>query len=229
MSETLARLAISQSELFNTWPDEAIVRLVQQAEVVTVEPGTCVLRSGDKARHLCLVVSGSMNLSWDMPSGRSFTAGLHLAGEFHGLGPVMAQSPHIFTAVCKERTVLVRIPAELLRDMVAANGRLSFSLFSALDGRYIRALHLHASAAVNSTQSRIAGLLKSFDARGPRGRSNDGVHLSQDEIATMLGTRRQVVNRVLRDMAAAGAINVQYGRIAIVDREMLASMAAEDQ
>ena len=41
----------------------------------------------------------------------------------------------------------------------------------------------------------------------------------------MLGTRRQVVNRVLRDMAATGAIHVQYGRISILDREKLDRMA----
>ena len=45
----------------------------------------------------------------------------------------------------------------------------------------------------------------------------------------MLGTRRQVVNRVLRDMAATGAIHVQYGRISILDREKLDRMAPEAQ
>ena len=111
MNEALARLAITQSELFNSWPDEAIARLLQAAEVQKVEPGTCVIHSGDMAKYLCLVVSGSMHLSRDMPFGRSFTAGLQFAGDFHGLGPVITQSPHIYTAVCKETTVLVRIRA----------------------------------------------------------------------------------------------------------------------
>ena len=51
------------------------------------------------------------------------------------------------------------------------------------------------------------------------------IDLSQDETTAMLGTRRQVVNRVLREMAATGAIEVQYGRIAIVDAEILEKMA----
>ena len=229
MNETLARVAITQSELFNGWPDEAIARLTQDSAVLVVEPGACLIRSGDAADYLFLVVSGSISLSRDMPSGGSFTAGLQLAGDFHGLGPVIAQGEHIYTAVCKDRTVLVRIPADLLRDLVAANGCLSFSLFAALERRYIQALNLHASAAVNSTQARIAALLKSIDARGVRGRSNAEIRLSQEEIAAMLGTRRQVVNRVLRDMAATGAIHVQYGRISILDREKLDRMAPEAQ
>lgn len=229
MKEMLVRLAITQSELFNGWPDEAITRLMQRADVLVVEPGACFHRSGDTAKYLCLVVSGSMILSLEMPPGCSFTAGLQLAGDFHGLGPAIAQRPHTTTVVCKERTVLVRIPADLLRDLVAGNGRLSFSLFAALERRHLQALNLHASAAVNSTQARIAGLLKSIDARGARGRSNAEISLSQEEIAAMLGTRRQVVSRVLREMAATGAIHVQYGRISIVDHEKLDRLAPTAQ
>ncbi len=111
--------------------------------------------------------------------------------------------------------------------MVAGNGRLSFSLFAALERRHLRAQDRHASAAVDSTQARIASLLKSLDARGMRGRANAEVILSQDEIATMLGTRRQVVNRVMREMAVQGAIRVQYGRISILDSAMLDQMASD--
>lgn len=227
MSDTLARLAIVQSELFHDWPDEAIARLLDCAEVLVTEPGTCVHRSGDVADYLYIVVAGSMSVTQEMPSGRSFTAGVHLPGDFHGLGPVIARKPHIFTVVCKEKTVLVRISGEILRDIIATNGRLSFSLFGALERRYTEALSLHVSAAVNSTRARIADLLRSMDARSVRGRSAAGIKLSQDEMATMLGTRRQVVNRVLREMAAEGAIKVQYGRIAIVDSDKLDKMVSD--
>jgi CRP-like cAMP-binding protein len=221
MSDTLARLAISQSELFSNWPDAALARLIEQADVVTIEPGICVHRCGDPAQYLSLVVAGSMKLSRDTPSGRTFTAGIHFPGDFHGLGPVITQGPHIHTATCNEKTVLVRIRGELLREMLSGNGRLAFSLFGALERRYLQALDLHASAAVNSTQARIAGLLKSIGSRHARGRSVSEISLSQDEIATMLGTRRQVVNRALLAIAAQGAIRLRYGRIAIVDFDKL--------
>lgn len=227
MNDTLVRLAIRQSELFSDWPDEAIARLVSKAIVLTVEPGTCVHQEGDPAKYVSLVVAGSMNLSRAMPNGRDFTGGLHLAGEFHGLGPVVAQTPHIFTATCKENTVLVRIPGDLLREMIAANGRLSFSLFAALERRHLRAQVRHASAAVESIQARVAGLLKSIDARSVQGRGGSEVNLSQDEIATMLGTRRQVVNRALKDMAEDGVIRVEYGRILILDNAKLGQIAPD--
>jgi len=109
------------------------------------------------------------------------------------------------------------------------DGRLSFSLFAALERRHLQALNLHASAAVSSTQAGIAGLHKSIDARGARGRSNAEISLSQEEIAAMLGTRRQAVSRVLREMEATGAIHLQYGRISIVDHDKLDRLAPTAQ
>jgi CRP/FNR family cyclic AMP-dependent transcriptional regulator len=224
MNDALVRLTISQSELFSNWPDEAINRLIDNAETLTLDPGTCVYRAGEKTEYLTILVSGSLNLTRALPSGRNFTSGRHLPGEFHGLGPVLAQTPQINTVTSKEKTVLIRIPGELLREMVAKNGRLAFSLFAALELRHLRALNLHAIAAVGSTQARIAALLKSIDARGRPGAE---INLSQDEMGTMLGTRRQVVNRILKEMAEAGAIRVQYGRISIVDSRKLDNMSSE--
>jgi CRP-like cAMP-binding protein len=227
MSDTLARLAISQSELFSGWPKFDLERLISKAELVTIEPGTCVHRGGDPAEYLCVLAAGSMKMTRDTPSGRQFVAGIHLPGEFHGLGPVLAQTPHIFTAECEERTMLVRIPAEFLRYMLGLNGRLAFPLVAALQRRYVDALDHFHSAAVKSSQARIAELLRSIDARRARGRVGTEIKLSQDEIAAMLGTRRQVVNRALRTMAARGAIRVQYGRIEIVDAEKLTRISLD--
>ncbi len=227
MNDRLSRLAITQSSLFKDWPDEAISRLLENSEVLVVEPRSVVHRAGEDAKYLLIVVSGSMILSQDMSSGRSFSAAVHLPGDFHGLAPILSLEPYIHTVVCKERTVLVRIAGEALRDIIAANGQLSFALFGALERRYLQVLNLHASAAVNSIQARIAALLKSIAARGVKGRASTGINLSQDEIATMLGTRRQVINRALREMTAEGVIQVQYGRIAIIDAEKLDSMAPD--
>ena len=181
--------------------------------MLVVEPGACLIRSGDAANYLFLVVSGSMSLSRDMPSGVASRQACSSQAIFTAWG---LSSPKGTTSIRRS----------------ARTGRFSFEFrptccaiwllpTAAFRSRYSppskggtsKHLNLHASAAVNSTQARIAALLKSIDARGVRGRSNAEIRLSQEEIATMLGTRRQVVNRVLRDMAATGAIHFQYGRI----------------
>src|SRR3546814_8820111 len=44
-----------------------------------------------------------------------------------------------------------------------------------------------------------------------------GLRLPQEQLGAMLGVTRQSVNRVLRDMARAGVIDIDYNRITIRD------------
>jgi len=189
MSSVLAKLSIAQSELFSGWPSEAVERLIAAADIVSYDADTCVHRSGDRADYLYLVVTGSMQLSRRV-SDREFMAWLYFAGDCHGIGPAIANSRYIYTATCKEPTKLVRIPAALLRDMIRADGSLSFSLFAAFEQRYRNALNLYEGASTYSTRECIAGLLLSFVARNIRCRRASEVNLSQGEFATVLGTRR---------------------------------------
>ncbi|HSV81649.1 MAG TPA: Crp/Fnr family transcriptional regulator [Ramlibacter sp.] len=229
MTHALARLAISHSELFSAWPEDAIQRLVKHADVVEFARGACVHSSGDEARYLYLVTAGSLSLLREGATDRPFAAGLQLPGDFQGLGPVLSETPHLFTAIAKENTVLVRVPGLLLREMVAANGRFAFSLFRALERRHLGALNRFASAALQPTRARIAELLLSIVARTERPGAAAEIQLSQDEIAAMLGTRRQVVNRTLKAMACEGAIQLEYGRLLVQDASLLRQMArAED-
>lgn len=225
MTSTLARLAIAHSELFSGWPADATQRLVECADVIECAPGTCVHRSGDEAKYLYLVVAGSLSLLREGPQEEPFAAGLHLPGDFHGLGPVLSETPHMHTAIAKEKSVLVRVPGVFLREVVAANGRFAFPLFRALERRHLGALNRFASAALLSTPARIAELLLSIHARTERPGAVTEIHLSQAEIAAMLGTRRQVVNRALKDMAAQGAIQLEYGRLLVQDVPLLRRLA----
>jgi len=129
--------------------------------------------------------------------------------------------------VCKQKTILVRIPAALLRELLCEDGRLSFTLFAGLGQRHRRALDHFESAATHPTNARIAQLLRAIHARSKRGIESTDVSLSQVEIATMLGTRRQVVNRVLRAMAEDGIVEIRYGKISITDLARLEKLAGD--
>jgi CRP-like cAMP-binding protein len=142
---------------------------------------------------------------------------------------VITRSPHIYTAECRENTVLVRIPGELLREMLSHDGNLAYSLMSAMVIRHRGALNRYEGAAVLSTRARVATLLNSIYTRSARGGRVSSINLSQEEIATMLGTRRQVVNRVLREMESEGAVQVLYGRIVISDIGKLEKMAEHSE
>ena len=52
------------------------------------------------------------------------------------------------------------------------------------------------------------------------------LRVRQEDIAAMAGTRRQTANRPLKAAEAAGAIALRRGRIEVIDRDALASLAS---
>ncbi len=61
--------------------------------------------------------------------------------------------------------------------------------------------------------------------------SRDGtpVLLSQSAIATLLGASRQTVNESIARLRDLGAVQSGYRRIEVLDRSLIASVAAEER
>ncbi|MGD9943312.1 MAG: Crp/Fnr family transcriptional regulator [Burkholderiaceae bacterium] len=222
---TISRLAISQSELFQDWPADCIERLVSAAESLKLSDGDILHSPGDPAHSLYLLATGAIRVSTQTVAGRSLTIRLSFAGDFHGLGPLISGAPYVFTAAARADTYIVSIPGALLMDMLRANGQLAISLFAMMNRRHRRMIALYTNATAHSMRSRIAALLGSLLAAATPLAGSE-VQLSQDEIAQLLGSRRQVINRELRALQELGVIRLEYGRVVVVDSQALSGLSS---
>ncbi|MDN7676440.1 Crp/Fnr family transcriptional regulator [Burkholderia oklahomensis] len=228
MSKMLIQLTISQSELFSSWFAEDVAELVEVADLITIDAGACLAHAGECTDYLYLLASGSVRLTRPMPSGLDIGGKPLLPGDFHGLEQLITQQSFIFTATCREKCILVRIPGGFIIKMVSKSGRLFFPLFSASYRQYVMLLDCYASAALYSVRARVAAMLTSIGVRTRPRSSLPYVCLSQDEIASMLGTRRQVINRALKSLEMEGAIVSKYGRILLVDIQKLEKLSRDE-
>lgn len=229
MNKALVRLTIRQSELFSGWPGEVTDRLIKTTEILVMEAGSCLAQAGERTEYLYLLASGSVRLTRQLPAGLVLGGLLLLPGDFHGLSPLITQRPFVYTATCREACVVLRIPGSVLLDIISKDGRLFFPLFAAHDSRFRTALDRYADAAICSVQARVAALLISINARQLHLPSSAQVSLGQGEMAAMLGTRRQVVNRALKTLESKGTIIVKYGAILIVDLPSLERISRDER
>lgn len=225
VTKAIPRVAISQSELFLDWPAEEREKLIAASDYVSLGEGAILHKPGDPADYLYLVATGSMRISTHPAPGRDFTIRLCFPGDYHGIGPVISEVPCVYTVTCREETHLVRIPSPVLLDTLRRNGRLAIAMFAALNKRHRRAVGLYADAATHPLRSRIATVLEMLIARGDS-RGSVELFVLQNELAEMLGSRRQVVNRELRVMETDGILRLEYGRISITNRTLLQTLAS---
>ncbi|ODS69169.1 MAG: hypothetical protein ABS43_26445 [Bordetella sp. SCN 67-23] len=223
MTSTLARVAISQSELFREWADGDIARLVEVSEVLRLESGTLLHGPGETVPFLYLIASGSLRMSLRTGSNREFAFRLRFAGDFLGLGPLLSGEPFVYTVTCRGQTHLVRIPGPFLKDMLVRNGRLAVAMFAGFNRRHRNMIALYADASTGSLRARLASLLGLI--ANASGHATNEVEVLQDELAELLGTRRQGVNRELRALEKLGVLALEYGRIVIADKAALQELA----
>ncbi len=223
MKPILARVAISQSELFREWSEADIDRVVSASEVLRFESGALLHEPGEIVPFLYLIASGSLRMSMRTSKGREFAFRLRFAGEFLGLGPLLADEPFVYTIACRGETHLVRIPGPFLKDMLVRNGRLAVAMFSGFNRRHRTMISLYADASIGLLRARLASLLGLLAGAG--GYAADEIEIFQDELAELLGSRRQAVNRELRTLQDQGIVALEYGRIVIADKTALQALA----
>lgn len=228
MNITLIRLTVTQSELFSGWPACDATRLIEAADLITIESGIHLAEAGDRTDYLYLLAVGSIRLKRPIQSGLELGGLPLLPGDFYGLTPLITGQPLLFTAICREDCVLVRIPGKPFLEIIANNSNLFFSLFFAAHRQYVALLNCYESVTMRSVRARVATILISIGARMRSRNSLANVRLSQEEIAGMLGTRRQVINRALKSLEDECAIVVKYGRILLVDLQKLEKLSRDE-
>lgn len=217
MESITARVAITQSPLFFTWPDQIRARMIASADILRLAPGDYLQAAGEFATHIFIVASGSVRLVRMAANGREFTVWIYFPGDFHGLGPIMTGEAYASAAIAREPAVIVRVPSTVIREIVSQNGALVFSLFKALDGRHRRILGLYETAVTLPVRARLLDLLVSIVLRQRPAAKSAEILLSQGELAVMLGSRRQVVNRIMTRLEHESLLEAQYGRIVVPD------------
>ncbi|MPS28427.1 Crp/Fnr family transcriptional regulator [Pigmentiphaga sp.] len=223
MNSTLARVAISQSELFREWSEADIARLVEVSDVLRLESGALLHGPGEIVPFLYLIASGSLRMSLRTASNREFAFRLRFAGDFLGLGPLLSGEAFVYTTVCRGQTHLVRIPGPFLKNMLVRNGRLAVAMFAGFNRRHRNMIALYADASTGSLRARLASLLGLIAAAS--GHAANEIEILQDELAELLATRRQAVNRELRALEKLGVLALEYGRIVIADKTALQELA----
>lgn len=188
-----------------------------------LRPGETVYHAGQEARHLFLVVSGSVKLLRTSADGRAVTVNLALQGEaFGGLGLAARQS-YRETAVALAASQVMSLPRSELRELAARHPVLTHYLIELLAARLedAEAKILRLSSA--PARSRVAtALLLLLDRGGAR---NGRITLTRRDLASLTGIATETASRALGSLQREGAVVRRREFVTVVDRNRLAEAA----
>jgi CRP/FNR family transcriptional regulator len=191
------------------------------ATFAALPAGETFYSEGEACEYFGFVGSGDIRVFKAAESGREMTIYHVQDGEpcLVNLLALFLGRPAMASAVVEQLTEAIVFDAAAFRGWFDNHAAVRNFVFEAMARRFVEVMTLVEEIAFARMDRRVAGLLL-------RGFSHDrAFSVTHEELATELGTAREVVSRCLKDFERAGAILMARGRIELCNASSLRNFA----
>jgi CRP/FNR family transcriptional regulator, cyclic AMP receptor protein len=220
--------AVSLSNLRGL-PPELLVELMAGARRMKIPAGSVTHREGEDAPHLELVISGVVRVFVMAPDGRTMTIRYCRPGALIGAMSVFGNefAMPATTQALVDAELLEMSPSVICRA-AGRDFRVARAFLGELSERARSFVYEIPGSAFATVRQRVARhLLDLASEPGPEPASEGRpgqeltVRISQQELADAVGTVREVVVRVLRELRREDLVRTERDRIVIVEPALL--------
>ena len=212
---------LSQLPFFAGLGEDDLLKIAPHVHQRTFSPGQMVILEGEPCQAVYFVTQGVVRVHRLSLEGREHVLAYLGPGESFNLVPVLDGSPNPSTVDVLTEARLYTISCERFHQIVRDHHEVALAIMEHLAARVRRLSDMAEGLALHTVRTRLARFLLA-QAEGTR----HPKRWTQEEIASHIGTVRDVVGRTLRSFVAAGLIRRERGRVVVVDREGLEQEAA---
>lgn len=205
---------------FSGLSDEHLQVLSASLGVQTFERGETIFHQGSIGSVLHLIVSGQVRIYTISETGQELSVTIFRAGDFFGELALLDGQPRSASAeaMCPTTTLLLHRAAFL--STIHACPPIAVAVLEAMAARLRQSTHRADNLGTSSAPQRVIQQLLSLAAHYgiPDGATiRIDLHLTQDALASLAGTTRETVNRVLSGLRDQGLIRVARARVSVLD------------
>jgi CRP/FNR family cyclic AMP-dependent transcriptional regulator len=210
---------LTQNQVFSHLNENDLRQIEERANRRKFQSGEWIVHHGDVWPNLFFVEKGQVTAIMESPEGRSLTLVTVGAREvFWGLAFYIENAPMPAALRATEDCELMLWSREDLLPLILENGKLSWELACLAIQRVQFASEIVEQLAFHPLTGRLARLLLE---QFPASQSVVQRHLTLDEMASRIGTTREMVCRILYRFAEAGAIQINRTEFVFTDRGIL--------
>jgi CRP/FNR family transcriptional regulator len=183
-----------------------------------------VVVEGEPARGFYFVRSGKARIFRTAADGREQTFRLAGARDTFGEVPIFDGGPNPATVEALEPLEVVLVPAESVVRLARTHGDVAMALLRHFARRLRSFTELVEQISLQTVQARLARYLYQL-AREEGAATENGIlvprEITQQDLASLVGSVREVVSRTLKVMEDDGIVEVRRRDILIRDMEAL--------
>lgn len=205
-------------------PDDDRRRLLAATQRRRFARREVLFHEGDPGDTLHLIDRGRVAVRITTPLGDVATLRVRGPGEFIGeLALLHETSRRTATVVALERTETLMLHRDAFVELRHRHPSVDQFLLTLLADEVRRLSNLLVEALYVPAETRVLRRLCALTGLYRDGDADPEIPLTQEDLASLAGTSRATVNKVLSNAEKAGLVEVRRGRIIVVDANALAA------
>lgn len=215
--------------LFADMPKEQLAQLTRALERRVYRKGQLILRQGDYGESLFVIVSGKVRIYTLSPEGHEVSVFICDEGDFFGELALLTGMPRSANVQAMRRTEVLVLQRQAFRHYLLSNPATALRIIETLSRRLrstTESVEELVSLNVNQRVARkLLELAERYGIRQANGVMID-LDLSQEAVASLVGTTRESANRALGGLRERGIVHIERVRITITDPAELEKLAS---
>jgi CRP/FNR family transcriptional regulator len=197
--------------------------LIARSRVIQLPAGSRIFGPGQAPENFLLLLDGSIRVQQISEGGREIVLYRVAAGESCALTTACLLSYEDYPAEAIAETDIraVAIPRTTFDELIAGSAQFRRFVFTAFSVRVTHLLRVIDDIVFARLDIRLAERILALAGAGNR------VTATQQQLASELGTAREVVSRLLNEFQRRGWLTIQRGGLELADKAAIARLAAE--
>ena len=208
----------------NSMDERAKARLLNKAMLVDVEADKPVFQRRDPCDHYLFVLYGCVRVQVSSESGREIVLYRVRTGEtcVINAASLFAGADYVADAITEERTRAAALPSSVFKELISESPVFRDFVLREHGVRLIEIVATLEDVTFVRVERRLATmLLNSCDPQ-------DWVMRTHQQLASELGSSREVVSRCLKDFERHGWVKIGRGAINLRNKSALCKVSSSD-
>lgn len=202
----------------------ALARIRASLSDVRLDRGQILFTEGEPAQAMYFVRSGQVKIFKLSPDGREQVLRLAGPGDCFNEVPIFDEGPNPANVQAVEPSLLWAIRRTEMRRLVEEHPAIAIGFLKAFAGKLRHFTRKVEDLSFRSVTGRVAKLLLEIAEDDGKGGLRLKRQITQQEMAAVVGTAREMIGRAFKVLEREGAIRLDRHRVVILSKAALARM-----